>query len=135
MEDADAYAQPAADSAEVTAVSKQTTDTLMAGERIMEAIDLADAERAAFSLYEEAKVRLPEAEAEKVPPPNRNPVLQAHGCEPDEYVLMTIEKIHSAALMDALLVLPFGKMLSLMVYLSEWARKVFNSIRWLLYLI
>ena len=30
---------------EATAVSKQTTETLMAGERIMEALDLADKER------------------------------------------------------------------------------------------
>ena len=44
--------------AEATSVSKQTGETLMAGERIMEALDLADAEIAAQIAYEEAKVKL-----------------------------------------------------------------------------
>lgn len=96
----------------------------MAGERVMEALDLADAEREAFAAYEEAKSKLSEAEAAKVPAPTKNAILVAYDMEPDEYVLMTIEKIHNSALMDALLVLPFSKALSLMVYLTEWARKV-----------
>ena len=110
--------------AEATGVSKQTTETLMAGERIMEALELADAERATFTAYEDAKAKLPSHEAEKLQPPPRNAVLAAYDKEPDQYVLMVIERIHSTALMDALLVLPFGKVLSLMTYLNEWAKKV-----------
>lgn len=43
------------------------------------------------------------------------------------YVLHVIEKIPNAALQDALLVLPFGKVVSLMHYLNIWAQKV-NSV-------
>lgn len=88
------------------AVEKQTTDTLMAGERIVEALDLADAER---------------AQSADAP---RNPVLAALDKGPEEYVLHVVEKVSSTALHDALLVLPFGKVLSLMVYLDEWAQRV-----------
>ena len=44
--------------AEVAAVSKQTTETLMAGERIMEALDIADTEVASFQEYEHHKATL-----------------------------------------------------------------------------
>ena len=111
---------------EATNVSKQTTETLMAGEKLIEALELADAEREAFAAYEEAKSKVSETAAAKIPAPTKNAVLAAYDMEPDEYVLMTIEKIHNSALMDALLVLPFSRVLSLMVYLAEWARKVAN---------
>lgn len=110
--------------AEASAVSKQTTETLMAGERIMEALDLADGERTAFQEYEEAMSRLAKDDAMKLQPPPRNPVLAAYDMEPEAYVLKTVEKIHSTALHDALLVLPFSKVISLMGYLNIWAQKV-----------
>lgn len=110
--------------AEATGVSKQTTETLMAGERIMEALDLADAERTAFREYEEAMARLPEDDAMRLQPPPRNPVLAAYDLEPEAYVLKVIEKVQSTALHDALLALPFGKVISLMEYLNIWAQKV-----------
>jgi U3 small nucleolar RNA-associated protein 12 len=109
--------------AESTAVSKQTTETLMAGERIMEAIELADAERNAFQEYETTKAKASSINAELQPPP-RNPVLAAYDLEPDAYVLMVIEKVPGPALHDALLVLPFTKIISLMEYLNLWAQKV-----------
>jgi U3 small nucleolar RNA-associated protein 12 len=114
----------ATDSAEVTAVHKQTTETLMAGERIVEALDLADGERTAFALWEADKAKLSEEDAAKLPPPQRHPVLAAYDVNPEGWVLRVVEKIPSAALEDALLVLPFGKVLSLMWYLDEWARRV-----------
>ena len=107
--------------AEATAVSKQTTETLMAGERIMEALDLADKERETFAGYEEAVAR---GEAMGLQPPPRNPILAAYDEEPDAYVLRVVEKVPSAALQDALLVLPFDKVVSLMWYLNVWAQKV-----------
>lgn len=93
-------------SGDAIAVEKQTTETLMAGERIVEALDLADAER-----------------AQPADGP-RNPILTALDQGPEEYVLQVVEKVSSAALHDALLVLPFGKVLSMMVYLDEWAQRV-----------
>jgi U3 small nucleolar RNA-associated protein 12 len=109
---------------ELAAVTKQTSETLMAGERIMEALDLADTERETFREYEEAMVRLSENDAMKMQPPPRNPVLAAYNLEPEAWVLKVVEKVPSTALHDALLVLPFGKVTSLMVYLNIWAQKV-----------
>ena len=113
--------------AEIAAVAKQTTETLMAGERIMEALDLADTERETFREYEEAISRMPENDAMRLQPPPTNPVLAAYDLEPEAYVLRVVEKVQSTALQDALLVLPFGKVVSLMVYLNIWAEKVSYS--------
>ena len=110
--------------AEATSVSKQTTETLMSGERVMEALDIADSERIAQAEFLEAKAKLAPSEADKLSPPSKNAVLAAYQMEPDEYVLNVVEKINGTALLDALLVLPFGKVVSLMVYLNEWAKKV-----------
>ncbi|KIK99259.1 hypothetical protein PAXRUDRAFT_822951 [Paxillus rubicundulus Ve08.2h10] len=113
-------------SAEVAAVTKQTTETLMAGERVVEALDLADNERAAFGEFEEQKVRVGTLEAAGLQPPPRNPILAALDLEPEAYVLRVVEKVPSTALQDALLVLPFSKVLSLMRYLDIWAQKGWN---------
>ncbi|KAG6378831.1 WD-repeat-containing protein [Boletus reticuloceps] len=113
-------------SAEVATVSKQTMDTLMAGERIIEALDLADNERAALRDFEDQKARLGTLEAAGLQPPPRHPILAALDLEPDSYVLRVVERISRAALYDALLVLPFGKVLSLMPYLDMWAKKGWN---------
>ncbi|TFK43635.1 WD-repeat-containing protein [Crucibulum laeve] len=116
----------AAEQSEVAAVTKQTTETLMAGERIMEAIDLADGERETFRVYEEAMSKLAPDDAMRLQPPPRNPVLAAYDLEPEAYVLRVVEKVQSTALQDALLVLPFGKVVSLMGYLNLWAQKEWN---------
>jgi U3 small nucleolar RNA-associated protein 12 len=113
--------------AETTAVSKQTTETLMAGERIMEALELADTEHAALQQYEEERARITSEEALRMPPPAKNPILAAYDLEPEAYVLQVVEKVQSTALHDALLVLPFGKVVSLMMYLNIWAQKVCSS--------
>ncbi|KAI0650646.1 WD40 repeat-like protein [Trametes meyenii] len=118
---------PAADSAaEAGAVSKQTTETLMAGERIMEALELADGELAAQREYAEAKSK--GGLAEDVAPPPRHPVLAAYDLEPEAYVLRVVEKVPGTALYDALLVLPFGKVVSLMRHLNVWAQKEWNIV-------
>ena len=109
---------------EATGVSKQTSETLMAGEKIMEALELADGERAAFAAYHADGAKLTPAEAARLPPPERNAVLKAYDMEPEAYVLSVVEKVQGPALQDALLVLPFGKVVSLMEYLNEWAKRV-----------
>lgn len=120
---ADADGAPAATmNTEVAAVTKQTTETLMAGEKIMEAIDLADNEIAAFREYEEAKAK--GGLSEQIAPPPRNQVLAAYDMEPEEYVLRVVERVLPTSLYDALLVLPFGKVISMMRYLNYWAQRV-----------
>lgn len=100
----------------------------MSGERVMEALDIADSERIAQAEFLEAKAKLAPSEADKLSPPSKNAVLAAYQMEPDEYVLNVVEKINGTALLDALLVLPFGKVVSLMVYLNEWAKKVSTTV-------
>ncbi|KAI0347395.1 WD40 repeat-like protein [Trametopsis cervina] len=117
---------PAGTAVEATAVSKQTTETLMAGEKIIEALDLADTELAGLREYEEAKTK--GGLAEKLAPPPRNQVLAAYDLTPEEYVLRVVERIPGTALYDALLVLPFGKVVSLMHYLNYWAQREWNLI-------
>ncbi|KAI0375739.1 WD-repeat-containing protein [Pilatotrama ljubarskyi] len=122
----DPSASTAPDAAETGAVTKQTTETLMAGERIMEALELADGEREAQREYAEARAK--GGLAESVAPPPKHPVLAAYDVEPEEYVLRVVEKVPSTALYDALLVLPFGKVVSLMWYLNVWAQKEWNIV-------
>ncbi|KAI0269170.1 WD-repeat-containing protein [Gloeopeniophorella convolvens] len=112
--------------AETTNVSKQTVETLMAGERISEALDLADEELEACQLYEKAKQGLSEKQLAAIQPPPRNPILAAQDIEPEAWVLKVVEGVQNTALQDALLVLPFGKIMSLMVYLNIWARREWN---------
>lgn len=114
-----------ADGAEVEAVQKQTAETLMAGERIMEAIELADAEREVVRQWQEDKSKLPPAQAEALQRPPKNPELLARGdIEPADHVLFTIQKVPAAGMEDALLVLPFRMVVSLLEYLDEWAKAV-----------
>lgn len=110
--------------AEMANVSKQTTETLMAGERISEALELADREVEAHNAYERAKEGMSEEQLASIQPPPRNPLLVAQNLEPEAWVLRVVEGVQSAALHDALLVLPFGKVISLMVYLNIWAQRV-----------
>ena len=110
--------------AETTDVKKQTTETLMAGERISEALELADGEIEIHQAYEKAKEGLSEVQLAAIQPPPTNPILVVYNLEPEAWVLRVVEGVQSAALHDALLVLPFGKVMSLMVYLNLWAKKV-----------
>ncbi|KAI0638283.1 WD-repeat-containing protein [Trametes polyzona] len=112
--------------AEATAVTKQTTETLMAGERIMEALELADGELDAQREYAEARAK--GGLAEGVAPPPRHPVLATYDLAPEAYVLRVVERVPATALYDALLVLPFGKVVSLMRYLNVWAQKEWNIV-------
>ena len=109
---------------EVGQVTKQTTETLMAGEKIMEALDVADADLALLAEFEAVKSGLNEGQISALPAPARNPLLAMQGLEAEAYVLQVIEKVPPTALQDALLVLPFSNVLSLMRYLNEWARRV-----------
>lgn len=110
--------------AESTAVNKQTTDTLMAGEKIMEALEIGDADRKTMQDYEDIIAKVPPSEVDKVPLPARHAVLTAYDLDGPAYVLKVVQAIQSTALHDALLVLPFSKVVSLMTYLNEWAIKV-----------
>lgn len=98
----------------------------MAGERIMEALDIADVDRQATLEYEEQCRGLTEEQAARVPQPVRPPLLVALGIDGPQHVLKVVEKVPGPALFDALLVLPFTKVVSMLTYLDEWAKRVSN---------
>ena len=106
--------------AEATSVSKATTESLMAGERILESLHTADAD---IEQREQAQ-RL----GQDVPV---HPLVQAMFSEmetPDtyKYVLRVVEKIPPTHMEDALLVLPFDKVVSLFRYIDVWITREWN---------
>ncbi|KAI7888858.1 WD40-repeat-containing domain protein [Mucor mucedo] len=112
------------DDGEVDAAGKQTMDTLKAGERLIEAMDIGDEEKNGWAAYENAKERgLPGQ------PPQRHPILMAMGdIEPDRYVLDVLKKIKANDIEEALMILPFSKVMSLFSYIESWAKKNWNII-------
>lgn len=111
---------------ESTEVTKSTTETLMAGERILEALELSEADRTALRAYHDEVRRMPNEEmAKRVPYPTRNAVFSMYdNCSAEEYVLKVVRAIPPAQLQDALLVLPFGNVVQLIEHIDVWAHKV-----------
>ncbi|CAK7225590.1 beta transducin [Sporothrix bragantina] len=111
---------------QVGAASKQTVETLMAGERIAEALELGLADLNLLKEYDEAKARAATT-GEAVAPPQRHIVFMALGnVSAEQYVLGVLAKIPAAALHDALLVLPFAQVPALFTFLERFARLGLN---------
>ncbi|OAQ72240.1 WD repeat protein [Pochonia chlamydosporia 170] len=107
---------------EVAAATKQTTETLMAGERIQEALEMGMADLNLMKEYEEAKLSNPNA-----PPPQRNPVFLALGnISAETHVMTVLQRIKASALHDALLVLPFATVPILFTFLNIFAMRSMN---------
>lgn len=105
---------------EVDSAGKQTMETLKAGERLIEAMDIGDEEKNGWLAYEAAK-----AKGLSGQPPQRHAILMAMGdIEPDRYVLDVLKKIKANDIEEALMILPFSKVMSLFSYIESWAKKV-----------
>ncbi|KAJ8144842.1 hypothetical protein OY671_002078 [Metschnikowia pulcherrima] len=102
-------------------VSKQTMETLKAGEKLMEALDIGTADLEAQDLYQ-AQLRDFNTKKSAVAPskPAPNAILQAYGITGQEHVLSVLLKIRAAQLEDALLVLPFSYTKRLMRFIEIW---------------
>ncbi|OQD75982.1 hypothetical protein PENDEC_c005G04481 [Penicillium decumbens] len=110
--------------AEAVDAGKQTSGTLMAGEKIMEALDLGIEDLALVSEWRKVKAANPKAAAM---PPDRNPLyLALNNVSAEQHVLNTVQKVPAAALQDALLVLPFSKLGALFTFLNIWAQREWN---------
>lgn len=111
---------------EASAVTKTTTETLMAGERIAEALDISEEDRTALDDFEESKKAMSAEQIRKLAPRQRNPIFSIYptDTEPEVHVLRVVQKIPPASLNDALLVLPFAKVVSMLKHLDFWAKKV-----------
>ncbi|RMZ78081.1 hypothetical protein DV737_g4008, partial [Chaetothyriales sp. CBS 132003] len=106
----------------VSAPSKQTTETLMAGEKIAEALTLALEDLHLVGEYERQKAAHPDA---VLAPPQRNPILTLvhNNISASAYLLSVFEKIPAASLQDALLVLSFTQLPALFAFLAIWAHE------------
>lgn len=103
-------------------VRKQTMETLKAGEKLMEAMDIGIADLRAVQEYE---LQLKQFESNKpgvsMPlKPTPNAVLLAYSITGQEHVLNTLLKIRSSHLEDALLVLPFSYTVNLLEFIAIW---------------
>lgn len=104
---------------EAVEAGKQTTDTLMAGEKIMEALDLGIEDLGLMREWHVLKTKQPNAA-----PPPRNPLYMAlNNVSAEQHLLNVVQKIPPAALQDALLVLPFSKVPVLFTFLNIWASR------------
>jgi U3 small nucleolar RNA-associated protein 12 len=107
---------------EVAAATKQTVETLMAGERIAEALELGMADLHVVREWEEAKEANP-----NIAPPQRDMVFIAlGGISAEEHVMSVLQRIKASALHDALLVLPFATVPMLFTFLNLFASRSMN---------
>lgn len=111
------------DGAEVDAATKATSETLMAGERIMEALELGVEDYALMAEYNNAK----KANPNLAPPPRNALYIALGGISAERHVLNTVAKVKAASLADALLVLPFDKVVDLLKFVDIWAANVSAS--------
>lgn len=111
---------------EVGSAGKKTMETLKAGETILEAIEIYEDEKGKMEEYEQLKKITPGGD---VPRPSRNPYILATNnpdMTPEEYVLRTIKGIRSSELEEALLVLPFAKVIMLFESVAYWIENGLN---------
>lgn len=103
----------------VGAVSKQTMETLKAGEKLMEALDIGIEDLDATEAYE-GQLQASKRGGAVPAKPTPNAILLAYGITGPEHVLQTLMKIRAAQLEDALLVLPFSYTVKLMRMMAVW---------------
>jgi U3 small nucleolar RNA-associated protein 12 len=98
----------------------------MAGERLIEALTISLEDLHLTREHQRALAsRGPNAPSLAAPP--RNPVFIALGnISPESHVLTTLQKILPSHLQDALLVLPFDKVIALLTFLNIFAEKENN---------
>ncbi|KXS14190.1 WD40 repeat-like protein [Gonapodya prolifera JEL478] len=112
----------------VAAPGKKTKETLKAGERMIEALDVYSEEREKELQHQKAVKANP---TNPPPPPPRSPYIVATGdpdMSADRYVLRVFERIRQADLEEALLVLPLSKLPILIDVISRWVTKGWNSV-------
>jgi U3 small nucleolar RNA-associated protein 12 len=108
-----------ADELESAPATKRTLDTIKAGERLIEAIDLAMAERAKFEEFELAKRVAAErgVDPSTLNAPTPEPALG--GLSPHECAVAALASIRSPDLEEALMVIPFTGVIELFGHLRQ----------------
>ena len=116
--DPDSNPNDASDLDAVVSASKQTLETLTAGEKITEALTLGLEDLELMTAHNTQLLSNP---SRSLAPPPRNPIFLAHNSiTAPSYVLQTFRRIPSASLQDALLVLSFTHLPALFTFLALW---------------
>jgi U3 small nucleolar RNA-associated protein 12 len=92
----------------------------MAGEKIMEALELGINDLGLMKEYHTAK----ESQSNLAPPPRNALYVALGGISAEKHVLDTVQKIKAASLQDALLVLPFNRAVDMLTFLDIFAERV-----------
>lgn len=117
------------DAGETDAVKKQTAESLMAGEKILQALEIYAADAQVYADYQESLRMAPESVRQGLLPPQRNAMILAAsrqagdpetGIKGEEYVRRVVEGVKGPGLEDALLVLPFDRIKTLVSCLDTW---------------
>lgn len=107
------------DQNEASDVRKQTIESLKAGERLMEALDLGIPEIENEERYaEELKLWNKKKTDMKPVKPVKHAILTAINKTPQEYITETLARIHPSQLEDALLVLPFSYVMKFLKFID-----------------
>ncbi|KAL6715739.1 beta transducin [Lecanora helva] len=107
---------------EAIAAGKQTAETLIAGEKIIEALETGIPDLEMMKNYCANRASQPNLAL-----PSRDPIYLAHNhISAEAHLLNVVQRIKAADLQDALLVLPFDKVIALFVFLGIWAEKRWN---------
>lgn len=104
---------------EASEVRKQTIESLKAGERLMEALDLGIPEIENEERYKEEKKLWSKKKLDAKPvKPVKHAILTAINKTPQAYIMETLARIHPSQLEDALLVLPFSYVLKFFKFID-----------------
>lgn len=108
---------------EATGVNQQTLETLKAGEKLLEALEIGCKDIEEEEEYQSAyKKWLKTKTGEQPAKPTKDSLLQALNKTGSEYILETLLKIKPSQLEDGLLVLPFSFVLKFFRVIEKWTR-------------
>lgn len=107
---------------EASLPGKKTVETERAAERIMEAVEVhkeVSQQLAEYNGKLEQHTRLGKPSSEAPAPPQQHPMMLAYDTQdPDRYLLKVLRQVKSSELEEALLVLPFNYVASLLALLT-----------------
>ncbi len=113
---------------EATRAGKQTIESLKSGELIMEALDIGIADLDALEQYEKDKKKALKNKQALPQAPTRNIILEVKKISAQEYVFQTVSKIKSAQLEDALIILPFSKVVAMFRFIEIWTKEGYEKL-------
>ncbi|XP_065176545.1 WD repeat-containing protein 3-like [Sycon ciliatum] len=108
---------------EAELAGRQTIDTIKGAERLIEAIEIAQAERAKLDAWAAQK----EKSSTDIARPEPHPMIIAYGLvTPERFVLDVFRKVRSSEAEEALLLLPFSYVVRFLKLLDFWLKSAWE---------